>query len=83
MLKSYAILPPLYHGLNELKAIINDPRLYQNLQSSEIIEKIEKVNDGYIIYTQERKVKVDINYLPIQRPGPGQFELTFQIPQCR
>ncbi len=74
---SYALLPPLYHTLSEIEAIISDERLAQELGSAEGITKIERVDEGYVITTFRYQLKVDVNYIPQQMIGASKFELTF------
>lgn len=74
---TYAMLPPFYHTLNEIKAILDDERLAQELGSAEGITKIEKVDGGYLLTTYRYQLRVDVNYLPQQLIGRGKFELKF------
>ena len=42
-----AALPPLYQTSKEIVSIMTDDQLGKKLQSGEVIEKIEKNEDGY------------------------------------
>lgn len=72
-----AALPPLYQGLAELKAILNDPQLSKELQSGEVIESLEKTETGYEIHTNKSQLQVEVHYKPQKQPGPVQFDLEF------
>lgn len=72
-----ALLPPLYEGIREIKAILEDPELSQELTSGEVIEAIEKNDKGYEIQTNRSRLQVDVHALPVDHPGPAQFELEF------
>ena len=42
-----AALPPLAQNVAELRAILNDPRLYELLDSAEVIQEIVHTNGSY------------------------------------
>lgn len=74
----YGMLPPLYHTLNEIQAIISDPRLAQEIGSAEAIIKIERIEDSYLITTAyNTQLKVDVIYIPQRLIGASHFELKF------
>ncbi|MFA6118808.1 MAG: hypothetical protein WCT85_01280 [Parachlamydiales bacterium] len=75
--KGFAILPPLYHSLNEIKAITSDERLSNELGSAELILEIKKNESGYLITTNKSTLQVDVIYIPQKMIGPGKFELKF------
>ena len=74
---AFAMLPPLYHGLAELKAIVNHQAIGEKLPSGEMIEEIAKQQDGYLIYTRGYVLSVSVIYIPQEILGPGKFELQF------
>lgn len=74
---TYAMLPPLYHTLNEIKGILSDERLAQELGSAEGITKIEKNDEGYLITTYRYQLQVDVHYIPQKLIGNPKFELKF------
>ena len=76
----FSALPPLYQGLKELKAIIEDKKLDQVLNSGEVIMDIRKTQDGYMIVTNQHQVNVKVVYEPASRPGPIPFHVEFQTP---
>ena len=76
-IKGFAILPPLYHSLNEIQAIISDERLAQELGSAVLIMSIKKIEDGYLITTNKSCLKVEVIYVPQELIGPAKFELEF------
>ncbi|HSX03680.1 MAG TPA: hypothetical protein VLG76_03020 [Rhabdochlamydiaceae bacterium] len=73
----FAALPPLMQETKELKAILDDPRLSSSLKS-ELIQKIEKTEGGYLVSTASKQVQIKVKYLPATMPGPANFELIFQ-----
>lgn len=75
-----AILPPLYHTSNEIKAILVNPEFGQKLHSGEMIESIQRNEDGYLVTTNQHTMQVHVKYLPSERPGPAQFDLQFDEP---
>jgi hypothetical protein len=72
----FAALSPLMQETKEIKALLDDSRLDRSLQS-EVIQKIEKVEGGYVITTASKQVHVKVKYLPNTIPGPAKFELIF------
>ena len=75
---AFAVLPPLYQSLTELKTIINDERLGQYLQSGDLITDIRKVNDGYLIETNRGQLLAKVVYQPNNMPGPARFKIEFE-----
>jgi hypothetical protein len=72
-----ALLPPLYQGSTEIKAILADPQLGQKLSSGDVITKIEKTDRGYLIVTNKHRLEVTVDYEPAERPGPAQYVIRF------
>ena len=76
----FSALPPLYQGLKELKAIIEDKKLDQVLNAGEMIMDIRKTQDGYMIVTNQHQLNVKVVYDPASHPGPTPFHIEFQEP---
>lgn len=74
----FSALPPLFEDIAEIKAILEDQKLGQMLESAESIKLIKKIDGGYLIFTNKHKLIVNINFTPISQPGPAQFEITFK-----
>lgn len=72
-----AILPPLWEGVSEIKAILSDEHLKDYLDSAEIIGQITKVSNGYLIKTNRSELLAEVKTLPQERPGPAKFEILF------
>lgn len=72
-----ALLPPLYHSLKEIQAIVNDERLTEALTSADRIETISRVPEGYVVITNKSILYVDVVYRSQDKPGPGVFDLVF------
>lgn len=72
-----AVLPPLYEGAKEIRAMLKNRELDQKLESGEVITTIQKNEKGYEIITNKHRVQVDVIYQPNAHPGPARFELQF------
>lgn len=78
--KGFALLPPLYEGIAEIRAILTDEKLSEVLTSGEVIQEIHKTDAGYMFYTNHHQLNVVVKKLPAQGPGPAKFELEFKEP---
>lgn len=82
-----ALLPPLYEGVREIKAIIENEEFDQKLTSGEVVETIQKNETGYEILSNKHRLQVDVKYKvndrsgPEHNVGPAQFELYFHDPK--
>ncbi|HSX11900.1 MAG TPA: hypothetical protein VLF61_00215 [Rhabdochlamydiaceae bacterium] len=72
----FAALPPLAQETKEIKAVLDDARLDRALQS-QLIQRIERMDGGYLISTASKQVQIKVKYLPQATPGPAKFELQF------
>lgn len=77
---SFAILPPLWQNVAELKAIFNDKQLENKLESGEVIQEIRKTDSGWTIFTNHNQLSIKVIYKKISQPGPAQFTLEFGNP---
>lgn len=77
---TFALLPPLYEGIKEVKTILASSELSQKLQSGEILEKIQKNDSGYVITTSQHQLQVDVIYSQTGKIGPAEYELRFHDP---
>ena len=77
MAQTEALLPPLYQGSNELKAILENQQLGQKLGSGDVIMKIEKTDQGYEITTNKHRLPITVTYEKMDRPGPAQYVIRF------
>lgn len=75
---SFAVLPPLYQGISEIKTLLEDKRLDKYLEAGDVITSIEKTGHGYKIVTNHRVLPVTIYYLPAEHPGPAKFTVEFE-----
>lgn len=70
--RSFNALPPEHQRAREIEAILTDLRMGER-----IVAGIEKVNEGYLVETEEgERFFVRVNYLP-SGIGPAKFELEF------
>jgi len=75
----FAALPPLYHTVREYKAIFESQELYDLLNSAEVIQGVHKLpQGGYLVFTQDQVIIVEVVYQPSKMPGPGSFDLKFR-----
>lgn len=75
-----ALLPPVWQGVAEIRAIVNSKELNQYLDSGDILESITKHEEGWIIQTNRSSVFVKVKEEPQDRPGPEKFHLEFSSP---
>lgn len=76
---SFGLLPPLAQSTKELRALLEDPRLYESLGSAERIKEIVRIENGYLVITENYALQVDITYRKgeTKQIGPAQFDFTF------
>ncbi len=72
-----AALPPLWQSVAELKAILEDKKLGETLQSGEFITEIHHVESSWLIITNYNKLQIQVIYNEAKMPGPAQFSLEF------
>lgn len=78
--KGEALLPPLYTTLNEFKALIEDPKLTEKLNSGEAIKLIKRTEKGFFVLTNKHILFVDVVPEETGLIGPAQFHLKFNNP---
>lgn len=76
----FAALPPLAQSSQELQALLADSELHTQLKNKEIIEAVIRVENGYVVMTQDTLLRVEVEYLPQARPGPKAFRFHFYPP---
>jgi hypothetical protein len=72
---AFAVLPPLYQSLGEIEMILRSPELSKYLTSADIIENIQRTENGYLVQGSKHQVAVRVIALPAKMPGPTQFRL--------
>jgi hypothetical protein len=77
MAPAFGALPPIWQGVAEIKAILNDPQLATVLDSGEILESIERSGQGWMITTSQSEVRVEVIAQKMTMPGPELFRLNF------
>lgn len=75
---AYAVLPPLYHSSQEIQGMLQDPQLGEHLGAEQMIQSIRRTHDGFIIRTQEKKIKVKAKLKPQSQPGPAKWSYEFK-----
>ena len=78
-----SVLPPLYQTRDEIKQILLDDRLGEVIPDGEPILKIKRNDKGYKITTNKHTLQVNVNYKPLSRPGPAQFDFEFEQVKSR
>lgn len=76
---SFALISPYHQEAIEIKTILNSTEFHQLVHSNEIIQKIEKIDDGYLIQTTSSLIRVEVTYQQNTTPGPAQFTLSYYI----
>jgi len=84
-IKLHAALPPFFHTLREIEAIISDSRLHEELGGGEPILEVKRVDEGYLILTNRYTLKVEVIYhFPHELwCGIGEIELKFNEKEVR
>lgn len=71
-----ALLPPLWQGVSELNAILNEENLANHLSSGDIILAIHKTHYGYLIVTSRGFLEAHVVYeVSDGMPGPAKFHI--------
>ncbi len=79
---TFAVLPPLAQSTREVQALLADGRFYDALGSAEQIKEIIRTDKGYLVFTENYAMRVDIKYGGGDKKimGPIHFELEFYKP---
>lgn len=80
---AFGALPPLAQSTKELKSILSDQRFYESLGSAQNIQSIIHVEDGYLVFTQDYVLKVNVEYTKSndsREIGPVPYALDFEKP---
>lgn len=72
-----AILPPVWQGVAEVRAILDSSELNQHLNSGDILESIIKNDDGWTIQTNRNSIHVKVVPEPQNMPGKEKFHIEF------
>ncbi|WP_068468258.1 hypothetical protein [Candidatus Protochlamydia phocaeensis] len=76
----YALLPPLYEGVREIKSILTSKEFGEKLHSGEVLVAIQKNDAGYEITTNQHHLQIDVKYEQTGRIGPAEYTLYFHDP---
>lgn len=74
---AYALLPPLWESVAQIKAVLSDEHLKDYLESGEVIESIDRSDEGYTIKTNHSELKAIIQAVPQTMPGPAKYKVHF------
>lgn len=73
-----AVLPPVWQDVAEIKAVLTDPALTQQLDSAELIQSINRIEKGWEIHTNKQTVVAEIVTQPQSSPGPERFKVLYK-----
>lgn len=73
-----AALPPAWEAVREIKAILDDNQLNHYLDSGEIVNKIERTEEGWAIQTNRSRISITVKTLPQSVPAPPTLSSTSQ-----
>lgn len=73
----FAVLPPFAEARREIQAIFQSEELAEFIPYGDVFEELIKIDEGYLIITNKRHVKVVMHYTPNQRIGPPKFTIEF------
>lgn len=73
------IMPGSYQSMNEIEAIFKHPQFHEQLGAYPMTE-IRAIETGYVIYTLDREIWVDVRHIHRERCGPIEFELIVHDP---
>ena len=76
----FAALPPLAQSEREIQAILSSRESYDLLGGANPIEQIIRMENGYLIITARKEMKVDVIYVNTGKIGPAEFKLQFHPP---
>ncbi|MFC2049369.1 hypothetical protein ACFLR2_01695 [Chlamydiota bacterium] len=76
----FAILSPLNQSLEEITTLVHSAEIGKKIPQGQPILQIQRTQDGYLLYTKELQMQVDLQYLPSTYPGKQQFSLVFHTP---
>ena len=68
------LLPPFAQSVRELHEVLTG---LQDIPAGEMIEAVERTEQGYQVITSHYIVQVEMEYLPRQQIGPMPFQLHF------
>jgi hypothetical protein len=75
----FAALPPFAEDKRIVIQILQDKNLPQYIPYGDVLNKIEKCEQGYIIETNKRVVLALVHYEETEKIGPRAFFIEFQI----
>jgi hypothetical protein len=76
----FALLSPLNQSLEEIQTILQNAELQKHFPQEQGLINIQHTANGYLLKTAKLQMLVDIQYIPIERPGRQQFKLVFHPP---
>ena len=73
----FGALPPFAEAKREIEAIFQNETLSEFIPYGDVFEELLKIDEGYLIVTNKRQVKVVLHYTPNERIGPPKFTMEF------
>ena len=74
---SFALISPYHQEAKEINAILGATEFHQMIGSNELVDRLEKVDGGYLIQTTSALIRVEVIYVANPIPGPTKFTLVF------
>ncbi len=74
----FAVLPPFAEAKKEIKMILESDELAKYIPYGDVFEQIIKTDEGYLITTNKREVRVLVHYSKEHKIGPSKFTLEFE-----
>jgi|688.fasta_scaffold2056354_2 hypothetical protein len=75
----FAALPPFAEDKRIVIEILKDEKLANFIPYGDVLVRIEKYDDGYLLTTNKRAVLAIVHYESSDRIGPRNFNIEFQL----
>ena len=75
---AFALLPPAWQDVAELKSILSDTNLKDYLNSGDVILQISKDDHGWLFITNHTKFYAEVVPKALTQPGPERFDIHFK-----
>lgn len=76
--KAFSALSPTMQSAAEIRRIFESNEVAEIFGGPDFIISIEKIEDGYLLKTEESQMLVKVVYEPSKKIGPQQFHLQFE-----
>jgi len=73
----FALLSPLNQSIEEIQSIVQNTELQKRFPQDQPLMEIQRSGNGYLLTNGTLQMFVEIQYIPIERPGRQQYKLVF------